>query len=1049
MSSGANNTYNVTIAPPDGFTSTVSAIITLDIWMSPTVTFSIWVNNQTCNNPSYTISTTFSGATEGRAYFDCSNVITHAGKYAISIQSSKVTGASNAWLDLTYFNNPSGSIAQHGTEYQEDDQIKVWLQLLDSTQNSINNATCFVDIYTPSNIHYLERARMSFLEDGVYYYDLAALSIEGVYPTISICYYVTGTTDVSTANSGNVTNGTVAGGTTYANTQALDGVYWTINTAPFNGFQRLNFTMSFTNITEASPAYDSFINVEWNGKWNGNTGDNINISIWNFTSTSWVILPNFIFPNAGNAFTVSNAIQYPLGLLNSTGFVKNGTAYLNFLDTPVAGGQKSIQSDYIDIQLISLVNGTWQSVKGSSEIHVTGISSDINNFSALIIGNISSQLNANTTQILNAINVTQFLINDTHLDLYALNNTIANLFGNLSAALTGNLSSINATTQFQALQAQINANISMLSQNNAGNFTSIQNNINGNFSLLYIYLQGNFSALNSSTQNRFSIIDAALNNLNINLQGNFTSANNTRNSYYTILQGLINNAITQGNVTQGFINDTHLDLYTINTSILSAIGNVNSNMQGNFTATNSLITASINNAAGNYTLLFQQGNTTFAYTNLTRSDLYAINNSIQLQFSYVLGNLSSLNLQAIYGNLTSIQSQLNTLSATTGGNFTSLNNSINVAIADIISVNRTVDLSYVYGNLTLIENQANNLSVNMLSNFSALNSSTQNRFAVIDASINNVELNLQSNFSALDFKDIFGNLTAIQTQITVLSQNSGSNFSAINATLQLIRSDIASVNDTPALTAVYGNLTALSFQLGNFTANSYGNYTALFSYLTSLQNNIGGNFTVTNANFQPVYGNLTLIQSQINFMSINNQGNFSYLNSSINTAIADIISVNNTPNVTVDLTPILNAIQSNTTFLSSQITVFSNSVDYNFSLEKGSLANIQSNINYLTAISAGNFTQINNGITSVNNTLNLLDLTPITGNLTLINAEISNISSQLGSLANFTQIGIQLTNIQNSINQNENILESDLSRISLEVDYIYQRVRNSALSWIP
>lgn len=81
----------------------------------------------------------------------------------------------------------------HGTEYQFGQTAKLWLQLLNSSGEPINQGVCFLDIYTPNNQHYLYRATMSNMnQSGIYYYDLAVPDTEGVYPAIAECYYEVG-----------------------------------------------------------------------------------------------------------------------------------------------------------------------------------------------------------------------------------------------------------------------------------------------------------------------------------------------------------------------------------------------------------------------------------------------------------------------------------------------------------------------------------------------------------------------------------------------------------------------------------------------------------------------------------------------------------------------------------------------------------------------------------------------------------------------------------------------------------------------------------------
>ena len=182
--------YTLSVNPPDKITQVYSAIIYWQVNMIPTLGLTMKVNNQTCNTPTYNISTTYAGTSQVMASFDCSNIITKAGNYSVTLTASRATGAITGWLDLTYTNKPAGNLFLHGTEYQIGQTAKAWLQLLDTNLEYVNAGVCFLDIYTPDQQEYVEQALMLNMgHDGIYYYDLQVPPIEGVYPMIARCYY--------------------------------------------------------------------------------------------------------------------------------------------------------------------------------------------------------------------------------------------------------------------------------------------------------------------------------------------------------------------------------------------------------------------------------------------------------------------------------------------------------------------------------------------------------------------------------------------------------------------------------------------------------------------------------------------------------------------------------------------------------------------------------------------------------------------------------------------------------------------------------------------
>ena len=92
MSQNTNYNYVVDITPPDKISKVNSAIISFDVYINPSISFSLLVNDNSCNNPIYNISTTFSSAGQSRITFDCSNVITKTGSYNIVLRPSLEIG---------------------------------------------------------------------------------------------------------------------------------------------------------------------------------------------------------------------------------------------------------------------------------------------------------------------------------------------------------------------------------------------------------------------------------------------------------------------------------------------------------------------------------------------------------------------------------------------------------------------------------------------------------------------------------------------------------------------------------------------------------------------------------------------------------------------------------------------------------------------------------------------------------------------------------------------------------------------------------------------
>jgi hypothetical protein len=187
-----NVTYNVTVNPPDKISSVVNAMLAFNIQVNgQTQTLTAWVNGRSCNNPTYSIATAFSTTGQLQAYFDCSNVITTAGVYNVTLKSAVATGAVSGWLDLTYMNSPRGGVNVHGTEYIGGDVGKLFLQFLDANNNAVSNSECFVSLWYPNDTLMINNSLMSKLQnasDGIYYKNFNVPYVTGVYPASARCY---------------------------------------------------------------------------------------------------------------------------------------------------------------------------------------------------------------------------------------------------------------------------------------------------------------------------------------------------------------------------------------------------------------------------------------------------------------------------------------------------------------------------------------------------------------------------------------------------------------------------------------------------------------------------------------------------------------------------------------------------------------------------------------------------------------------------------------------------------------------------------------------
>jgi len=362
--------------PPDGVSKIISVEVILQGDFLPQTTIKANLGGSSCN-PLYWRTPRWEVAGY-RATFECSDLATEKTKeMEFSFSTSEVATNLKGWYKISYYNdwNLPESVAKevlkpqmqmHGTDYYIGDFGKSWVQLLDADGNFVNNGTCYIDIYTPSNEQLIERASMNFLANGIYYYDFLVPDVIGIYPTIGLCYYVT-TSQIETADSGYVVIG-IDGAGSYTTTATKNNNYWNIDEALTNGTYRLQMGQNYTGITQ--PALLTAVSIEFQGRWDGGS-DTLTIHVWNWTNSRWISIPNTILDTGGIDLDINNLILTSNATLN--GILKSGEVRVMINDTSVADlTESTLRIDYLAVNFISYSSPSVREIKGSSEINVKG-----------------------------------------------------------------------------------------------------------------------------------------------------------------------------------------------------------------------------------------------------------------------------------------------------------------------------------------------------------------------------------------------------------------------------------------------------------------------------------------------------------------------------------------------------------------------------------------------------------------------------------------------------------------------------------------------------
>lgn len=676
LTNGVNTSSTVIVNPPDGITSVLSAIINYDVWITPTVTFNAWVNGTACNNPTYTISTTFSGAGRAVATFDCTNVIKNPGTYNITLKPTGAnTGAVTAWLDFTYMNAPTGEVRVHGTEYVPGDNGKMFLQFLDANYNPVNNSECFIQVWYPNDtivpgLNYTIMSHLNNLEEGIFYKNFIIPNVTGVYPASAKCFLPL------TFNNIIVTNYTLDG---FETGNFSGGVNWSVCQPGAlnctNGWDVEDTVPLATIITNASadgPCHSGAYCARYTGSYGfiergvqtpeGTSA--ANITFWfkfkgfqtNEYAEFWVFDGNWhLLERIGNAAQYggyTNNVWYRhVHLINSTSFHLD-TFLLGFYatsQTPSTNDLMLVDDVTVDLVFpnITLSNATaYQVLRGAGEVHVS-------NFYNNLFTNLTTAI-ATTVWDYNPRNLTstEDVTNYTLIGLSVWNSTGITIYNDTWNSILQNTVTINATLT----------------------------NITTTLTNLSMTLQ--------------AILALELNETSINLTNITLALTNLQNS------------VNQVNTTVNGINTTTTTTLLLAQNLTTAISNLQSDVTSIQTdVTNIQTTVNTIKANVTYLISLELNETSVNLTSITNS-LNNIQNSINILNTTTNSVLSNLALSISYNdaNFTYIINQLNgfnsilanlsmNITGSITGNLTELNNSISGLIIASNQAPTTLSLS--------------------------------------------------------------------------------------------------------------------------------------------------------------------------------------------------------------------------------------------------------------------------------------------------------------------------------------------------------------------
>jgi hypothetical protein len=435
--------YTFTINPPDGVGDVVSAIVTFQMWLNPTIEFFVQVDGQACNTASYEVHTTYAGAGEGTIFFDCGNIINHAGTYTVTLTPDGDTGAITGWLDLTYMNKPRGDMEVFGTEYQVGDSGKTFIQLLDNEAQPINNATCYINIFHPNSTQWMSGAAMLEQPDekGLYYYDFTAPNNTGVYMLNVECFYFTTETHYFDGSSEEWPDITQVTGT-------VSGSGLSLNEKNDGAYVQHDSTITATKSTDAYYDFNltgetNFTNIDIHYLGESTQTNTLTFYAYNWTSATWITLPNILTYSATartNPISSTGIDEYISNPIPTEDTInENGTLRLRLYSNHPQS--HTLFHNWLVLHVSHQVGAQINEVRGGGEIHIedygfggiSGLLQQIWDFLTGWLTTTVTEINETANNVQNNTEIIISMVDDVPQDVWEYANRILTYYPDTNA----------------------------------------------------------------------------------------------------------------------------------------------------------------------------------------------------------------------------------------------------------------------------------------------------------------------------------------------------------------------------------------------------------------------------------------------------------------------------------------------------------------------------------------------------------------------------------------------------------------------------------------
>lgn len=267
----------------------------------------------------------------------------------------------------------SYKIQIHGTEYKPGERGKVFLQLLDSDNLPIENATCYCSIYYPDGFDkWKEDQFMTYTGEGLYFYPFTTPYTEGVYMVSAYCIIPEPNWTVYQAYDDFETASESGGTGDWQDDWYLEGNTDFSTNNPYQGSYSLRLRGGNGYADRSVTSSDEV--------------DRVVVSFWaRAYSLESADFGYFTFcgnDDATNCTTVQtwtdgdddNVWHYYSFTFNKEDYNWSERIWLEFDVTGFSGSGDHLYIDNVNVTLINNVKNTteYQFVRGSGEVHVSG-----------------------------------------------------------------------------------------------------------------------------------------------------------------------------------------------------------------------------------------------------------------------------------------------------------------------------------------------------------------------------------------------------------------------------------------------------------------------------------------------------------------------------------------------------------------------------------------------------------------------------------------------------------------------------------------------------